>query len=427
MRHSCAPVPGAGVHQVDHEGKLPAPPNPARVFLFRHPVAVDGAVTAACVVLTVVPSVLMFPFVFRDAVAVAGLVLSSGVPFFFRRTHPVAVLIAIAVLAVMGFAAHGLFLLLPLACAVYAVTVYRSVRAGWLGFVCLMPLMAVAAVTEDPSPVPPPGEVAVAAQPEATIPAGIAVLIAVLIGSNVSAQRRHIGALAERGRQLVIERDQRAELAAALERTRIAAEMHDIIAHSLSVMVALADGSQAVLHTCPERAETAIREVAATGRKALSDMQGVLGALKEPGPPAPRNAAGVQPPSGRESVRELVETFRVAGLPLAFTTTGAPVEDPALHRVVHRILQEALTNTLRYAADATQVSATIDHRPDTIVVTVQDNGRHGAAQPSQGSRLGLLGLQERTKVYGGTLEAGPHPAGGWQVTATLPTHQEARA
>jgi signal transduction histidine kinase len=395
-------------------------------MLVRHPTAVDATVTVACMVLTVVPSVLMFPFVFGDAVAVAGLALSAGAPLFFRRAHPVMVLVVAAVLTVAGFAAHGLFLLLPLACALYAVTVYRSVWAGWIGFLGLLPLMVVAAVTEDPSPVPRPVEVTVATQSEATVPAGIALLIAVLIGTSVAVQRRHIAALAERGRQLEIEQEQRAELAAALERTRIAREMHDIIAHSLSVMVALADGSQAVLRTSPERAETAIREVATTGRKALSEMQGVLGALKEPGPPVPVLADGVQPPSGRESLRELVETFRVAGLPLAFTTTGPPMEDLVLHRVVYRILQEALTNTLRYAADATRVSATVDHRPDTIVVTVQDNGRHGGGQPSQGSRLGLLGLRERTALHGGTLQAGPHPDGGWQVTATIPTNKEAR-
>ncbi|MGO4384881.1 sensor histidine kinase [Specibacter sp. RAF43] len=399
---------------------LPHQPGPFRHFLVLHPVGVDVAITVLCVGLNVIPVLLLFPNIFKHPTTAAGLAASSGVLLLFRRRHPVGVLMATAALTVLGYAVHGLFLLLPLSFALYAVAVYRSVRAAWVGFACVLPILVADALVNDPSPTPFSPEPDPITESEATIPAGISALIAVLIGTSVGSQRRHIAALAEHARQLVIERDQRARLAAALERTRIAREMHDIIAHSLSVMVALADGSDAVLHTSPERAGTAIREVAKTGRKALVDMRGVLGVLKGPGGREPDGAEEILPPSGPESLAGLVKTFRVAGLPLTFTTTGTPPQDPALHMVVHRTVQEALTNTLRYARSATRVTAVVNYGPAQIEVTVQDNGQQPEPQPSQGSRLGILGLQERAAIYGGTLEAGPESPGGWRVRATLP-------
>ncbi|MCG2622470.1 histidine kinase [Arthrobacter sp. I2-34] len=401
-------------------GELPHQPGPIRRFLTRHPVAFDVAITALCMALTAIPVLLLFPHIFQQPATAGALAASSGLPLLVRRRYPVGVLVATAVLTVLGYAVHGLFLLLPLSFALYAVAVYRSVRVAWAGFACVLPILVADALINDPSATPFSPDPDPPAESGATVPAGISVLIAVLIGTIVSRQRRHIEALAEHARQLAVERDQRAKLAAALERTRIAREMHDIIAHSLSVMVALADGSDAVLHKSPERAGTAIREVAKTGRKAMADLQGVLGVLKEPRGPAPDGPEDILPPSGPDSLLALVETFRVAGLPLTFTTSGTPPEDPALQMVVHRIVQEALTNTLRYARSATRVTAAVSYGPARIEVTVRDNGQQPVGQPSQGSRLGILGLQERTAIYGGTLEAGPHSAGGWSVRATIP-------
>ncbi|MDR1807841.1 MAG: histidine kinase [Propionibacteriaceae bacterium] len=219
----------------------------------------------------------------------------------------------------------------------------------------------------------------------------------------------------ERAERLELEREQALQWAVAAERREIAREMHDIVSHSLTVMVSLTSGSARLIDTQPERAKEAIEEAAATGRQALADMRRMVGVLREG---SVTEAAALEPQPGGVDLWKLADTFRTAGLPVALSVTGDLPADPVVALTVYRIVQEALTNTLRYAGAPTQVTADVTTAPRLVTVDVADNGT-GRPGASVGAGQGLVGLRERVALFGGTLEAGPRPEGGWRVRATL--------
>ena len=246
-------------------------------------------------------------------------------------------------------------------------------------------------------------------------------LLGVAVGSAARARRLHAVELVERYRALARERDQSAALARAAERAHIAREMHDVVAHSVTVMVALADGADAAFERAPDRARDAVRQVARTGRSALADMQRVLGALG----PRDDDGSGDDGTDGRAEPTEidlltLVERFDAAGLPVTATglDTALP-DDTAVRLAVLRILGEALTNVLRHAPGAESVEVSLRRTPTSVEVEVVDSGgtRPGAGG---GSGLGIVGMGERAALLGGHVSAGPRPVGGWQVHAVLP-------
>lgn len=235
-------------------------------------------------------------------------------------------------------------------------------------------------------------------------------LITTLLGTSVGHRRRYIGELVHRAEQLARERDQQAETARAHERERIAREMHDIIAHSLSVMIAISDGAHAASDTRPAEAKEAIARVADTGRKTLSEVRRLLGSVRG------EDAAEHAPHPDASQLASLVQEFTAAGLPVRLDVTGHPPADPALGLTVYRIVQESLTNALRHARRVTRVDATVDWGDDEVTIVVQDVASV-VASPSDAGR-GLLGMQERVALYDGEIEAGPH-GGGWRVLARL--------
>jgi signal transduction histidine kinase len=242
------------------------------------------------------------------------------------------------------------------------------------------------------------------------------VAASLLLAISVRYWRNSLGALTERAAQLERERDQQARIAAAAERTRIAREMHDVVAHSLSVMVTLSKGAALKQAAEPERANMAMRQVAATGHQALDEMRRLLGVLRT------EDAGGSrQPQPGMGQIDALFDQVRATGLAAELTTTGTPAAmPPGAELTVYRIVQEALTNTLKHAAGATRVSVAIAYRPDSVTVDVQDDGA-GLGRPEVGTAgHGLTGMRERAAVYGGAVSAGPGPAGGWQICARLP-------
>jgi signal transduction histidine kinase len=245
------------------------------------------------------------------------------------------------------------------------------------------------------------------------------VLAAVLLGVNVRRRRQALGALTERAEQLERERDQQAVIAAADERTRIAREMHDVVAHSLSVMVTLSEAAAVKQAAEPERAATAMRQVSTTGRQALDEMRRLLGVLRTQDAPRSR-----QPQPGIAQIDALLDQVRSTGLAADLTVTGTPVPiSPGAELTVYRIVQEALTNTLKHADQPSRVSVAIAHRPDAVTVDVRDDG---VSRPEAGTAgHGLTGMRERAAVYGGTVNAGPRPAGGWRIRADLPTRTAA--
>ncbi|GAB3542759.1 hypothetical protein GCM10027403_35940 [Arthrobacter tecti] len=238
--------------------------------------------------------------------------------------------------------------------------------------------------------------------------------VAMGAGMTVRRERKHENELRDWA-------DRNAELASANERNRIAREMHDVVAHSLSVMVALSDGAAVVMKRDQDRARQVLTELSATGRTALADMRRVLGVLRE----AP-DAAPLAPLPATGSLASLLDGFRAAGLPIRVQLSGPGLPgDPAFELTVYRIIQESLTNVLRYGKAVTAVDVAIARVGSTVKVRVSDDGR-GAMEPaaSIGTGQGIAGMRERAAIYGGTVKCGPGPSGGWVVNAALEIPQE---
>lgn len=247
----------------------------------------------------------------------------------------------------------------------------------------------------------------------------VTLLIATLLGTNAGHRRRYIGELVHRAEQLARERDQQAETARALERERIAREMHDVIAHSLSVMIAISDGAHAAIDEHPQEAKHAITRVAETGRKTLGEVRRLLGSVRNDSAGA---AVEHAPQPDASQLAALVREFVSAGLPVRLTVTGQPSSDPALGLTVYRIVQESLTNVLRHARDAESASVTVTWMPGEVTMLVRNVASASVNSPpvtSPSAGRGLLGMQERVALYDGEIEVGPLEGGGWRVFARL--------
>jgi signal transduction histidine kinase len=329
---------------------------------------------------------------------VVGLVLVGlgTLALYWRRYHPVQVTAALTVLNVLAMGLAGTALETGVAFGVYATAASRSQRTTWI-------TVAVTTVTC--------GGVALLVGVESAVL--FLSLLAVAIGTSVRNRRLHVADLVERTNALARDRDQHALLARAAERTRIAREMHDVVAHNLAVMIALADGAGAALDPSPTRARVALGEVSETGRAALADMRRVLGVLHEPDAP-------FEPQPGSTDLSTLVERFRTAGLDIRATGLGTDLPpDAGLQLAVYRIVSEALTNTLRHAPGTGGVDLVLRRTPTAVEIEVRDKGPAVPGTPPTAGGQGLIGMAERAAVYGGTVQAGP-TATGWRVLAVLP-------
>jgi signal transduction histidine kinase len=241
------------------------------------------------------------------------------------------------------------------------------------------------------------------------------VVAALFAGLAAASGSRYLAWMDERARRLAVERDQQATIAAAAERTRIARELHDIVSHSLSVVITLADAAAVVSRSDPGR--EAISEASEAGRRALSDMRAMLGVLRTDDPPA-----GPAPLPGVSQLGALTERVRATGLAVELGTEGTPFPlGAAAELTVYRVVQEALTNTIRHAG-ARHAWVTIRYDAPRVVVRVTDDGT--AAAPGRHPGHGINGMRERAALHGGDVSAGPAPGGGWIVSAFLrPDHQ----
>jgi signal transduction histidine kinase len=242
------------------------------------------------------------------------------------------------------------------------------------------------------------------------------VAAAYFVGTSVRNRRAYLGALVDRAARAERERDQQARLAATAERTRLARELHDIVAHSLTVVVTLAEAATAAADSDPGAARAAMGQVATTGRTALGEMRRLLDVLRtEPGD----DAAGLAPAPGLDGVDGLVAGARGAGLPVRLTVAGRPRPlTAAMDATAHRIVQESLTNVLKHAVDTSAVEVLVRWEDGALVVQVSDDGRSTVASGEPGH--GLTGMRERVALFGGQLSAGPVATSGWRVRATLP-------
>jgi signal transduction histidine kinase len=179
-------------------------------------------------------------------------------------------------------------------------------------------------------------------------------------------------------------------------------------------MITLAEGSAATAARDPDRAADAMRHVADAGRDALGEMRRMLGVLTGPADAT----ADRSPQPDVAAIPALVDGFREAGLPVRLTTSGSAITEPTLQLAVYRLVQEGLTNAIRHAADAQRVDVAIGRVADIVTVVVEDDATHPATT-IVGAGRGLAGLRERVALYGGSLEAGPRPGGGWRLAADL--------
>jgi signal transduction histidine kinase len=232
--------------------------------------------------------------------------------------------------------------------------------------------------------------------------------------------------LHDRAERLERDRDQQSVIAAAAERARIATEMHDVVAHHLAVMTALADGARFALAAHPDQAVIAMNAVSATGRAALSDMHALLGILADG---SDDESAGTSPQPDLNALAALVAQVNEAGLPVTFAIAGVEQFSVAqgLQLVAFRIVQEALTNALKHGGPGAHAQVDVRVTGRTLSVDVIDQGgrpptRPCGQQPTQGR--GLLGMRERVAAYDGALESGPRPEGGWRVLALLPRTED---
>jgi signal transduction histidine kinase len=217
----------------------------------------------------------------------------------------------------------------------------------------------------------------------------------------------------ERAARLERERDEEARAAVAEERARIARELHDVVGHSVSVMTVQASGVRRLLREDQEREREALLIVERTGREALAEMRRMVGVLRRP-----EEAPALAPQPSLEHLERLVEQARESGLPVELRVQGKAVELPAgVDLTAYRLVQEGLTNALKHA-HATRAEVLVSYGDGEIELVVSDDG-HGVGNGDGGGH-GLVGMRERVSVYGGELDAGPQPGGGYRLRAKLP-------
>jgi signal transduction histidine kinase len=237
---------------------------------------------------------------------------------------------------------------------------------------------------------------------------------AFLLGDNIRQRRQRLADLQQRNAFLEREQGMLADRAVADERTRIARELHDVVAHSVSVMAIQAGGARRVVHTKPQLAEEALTVIEATARKTLEELRGLLGVLR-----TDHADQAHAPQPGIGDLTDLINGDPT--LDVKLTVEGASALTPAMVDLsAYRIVQEALTNVRKHAGTTSAaVAVAIRYLPDSVEVEVVDDGR-GAAANQTGGGHGLVGMRERAALCGGKLDAGPRPGGGWIVRATLP-------
>ena len=236
------------------------------------------------------------------------------------------------------------------------------------------------------------------------------------VGDGMRSRRAHLAAVEQRTADLAREERQRAALAVAAERARITRELHDVVAHGMSVIVVQAQGAAAALERHPDRTATALQHVIETGRSSLAEMRRLLTA----GRTGPAGDTQLTPQPGISAVPALVDQLRSAGLPIDLHIDGIPdVMPAAVDLSGYRIVQEALTNTLKHAGPGAAAQVRLEFDPECLRVEVADDGT-GLADGADERGNGLRGIAERVAMLGGTLDIGGGDSAGFRLCATLP-------
>jgi signal transduction histidine kinase len=372
---------------------------------------VDGAVTAALLAL----------FVFQLATnsLLAGqrpsgpltylLALAMVLPFGLHRGRPlVAAAIVLGALLAYALAHYGPYPGINAFVLLFAVALHNERRESRVVFAATLMVLTVAVWVQ-------PGGVATASTWFSTL---LLAGVAGLLGENLRDRRSRWAALQERARFVEKEREDRVARAVVEERLRIARDLHDVVAHAMSVIAVQSGVGHHVIDSQPDEARRALAAIESTSRAALTEMRRLLGVLRQEG--AAR--APLAPAPGLADLPLLVEQVSKAGLEVALRVTGEPTQASVpVDLTAYRIVQEALTNALKHGGPAARVA--IDYGPSEVFVEVTDDGREGdihEPMPTNGVGHGLIGMRERVSVFDGDLSACPQPGGGFRVAAHLP-------
>ncbi|HEY3163089.1 MAG TPA: histidine kinase [Candidatus Limnocylindrales bacterium] len=332
------------------------------------------------------------------------------VPLAVRRLWPFRVLALVAAIAVLTSVESPMpwIQVVAVALASYATGEAATDRTrSSLGVIAIAGLMAIGFLAQDLDSF------------ESLVYPFVVVVPTWLVGDVVRTRGAEREALADRERRTAREAEDRLQAAVAEERRHMARELHDVVAHGVSVMVIQAGAARQVVEATPDRATDSLLTIEATGRDVMAELRRLLGVLNDDG-----EASGIAPQPGIEQVPPLVERIRQAGLPAELEIDGTPRTLPAsLDVTAYRIIQEALTNALRYARRARTI-VRLSYEPDQLRVEVLDDGPADTTEASEGSGRGLVGMQQRASLAGGRLEAGPRLGGGYAVRAWLPTELE---
>ncbi|GAB3351982.1 sensor histidine kinase [Modestobacter lapidis] len=394
--------------------------------LRRHPFAVDVAIAAALVLVALL---------FQDGTLDGDtplVILLLLAPLAWRRRAPVPAAGVVVAVGLLQLVIVDDFLFADVAALVmvHALAAYAPRWAGRAGLGAGL-VGAVLASAQYFSA----GDVYTFAANAGAI--GVTVVAAWALGDLRRARLQQLAGLQERARLLELEREQEMRLAATAERARIAREMHDVVAHSLSVVIAQADGGRYAGRSDPAAAAGALEAIAATGRQALTDMRSLLGVLRDGG------GEEYAPQPDVAAIDQLVADVRASGLDVDLIVEGTPQPLPAGPQLAaYRIVQESLTNVLKHAGPASRAWVRLHWRPDGLELAVLDDGRGASAgfaerdtevldgasgnRPRTGHGLGdglgqgLLGMRERAELHGGRLTAAPRTGGGFGVHALLP-------
>ncbi len=381
----------------------------ARQFSGLNPWVVDGVTAAAFVIIGLISTsgrgqVPKADYQPMDALGVA-LVLGATLPFAFRRRAPLVVLLvtstAVVVLSGLGYN-EGLT---PAFLYVAAVTVgsactprNTAIGAGFM-VAALLALLAFGQSGFDAG----------------NFVINLAIFAsAFMFGVTIRSRRLRIAALEDRAVALEHERDEESRRAIADERLRIARELHDVVAHSMGVIAVQAGVGEHVIENDPAEAKRALEAISEVSRSTLAEIRHLLGVLREDDA-----TPSYEPAPGLGELHRLTRDVTAAGVPIEVVVTGVRREVPrGIDLTAYRIIQEALTNVLKHAGDA-RATVTVGYEPGALRLEVTDDGR-GPNGSSGGGGHGLVGMQERVAVYGGTLQAGSRTGGGYQVVAMLP-------
>nr|WP_308799652.1 histidine kinase [Streptomyces sp. UH6] len=349
-----------------------------------------------------------------SATAAASLTVAAWAPLVLRRRCPLATLWVVTGVAVLT--PHDARRLVFYACVVaaYSAAAYSPYRV--LTLVSLPVLVFAVAGGAEGVRVSPTTPV-----PDQYVP--LLVLVP-LVMATVGLRGWMLRAEESRVRMSVLERDRAEELrrAAEHERARIARELHDVVTHNVSMMVIQTGAARAVMDKAPGQAREALLAAEAGGRAAMTELRHVMGLLTmDAGEGAAAGAAGdLAPQPGLDQLETLVARVRQTGVPVELTVTGTPRDVPAgVGLAAYRVVQEALTNTVKHASGA-DAAVTVEHGAGFLRVEVTDTGGPPSASAATGNGRGLIGLRERLALYGGSLRAGRRLTGGYRVTALIP-------